>query len=327
MIIMEAAAKKRLYFISTIYWFLLFYIIAALIWWFIALEKQNRQMTNYKLNELVLDDPAYQSKYDQINAEKQLKTTQYVGEGVTFLALTLVGALFVYRAFRRQLKFQQQQQNFMMTVTHELKTPIAVAKLNLETLQKHALEEPRRQKLMQMTLQEVNRLNTLVNNILVSAQLEGGRYRISDEELDLSELVKSCFSDFRNRFPERLWQSVILPEIDIKGDPLLLQILVNNLLENAVKYSPKEATIQCKLHETGRQVILEIIDQGPGIPDEEKVKVFEKFYRIGNENTRTAKGTGLGLYLCHKIAKDHKANIRVTDNLPTGCNFSVSFTK
>lgn len=324
---MEAAAKKRLYFISTIYWFLLFYIIAALIWWFIALEKQNRQMTNYKLNELVLDDPGYQSKYDQIYAEKNLKTTQYIGEGVTFLALTLIGALFVYRAFRRQLNFQQQQQNFMMTVTHELKTPIAVAKLNLETLQKHTLEETKRQKLMQMTMQEVNRLNTLVNNILVSAQLEGGRYRMSDEELDFSELARSCFTDFKNRFPERSWLSSIPPEIDIKGDPLLLQILVNNLLENAVKYSPKEAPIECKLREAGRQVILEIIDQGPGIPNSEKLNVFEKFYRIGNENTRTAKGTGLGLYLCHKIAKDHKASIRVTDNLPTGCNFSVSFTK
>ena len=324
---MEAAAKKRLYFISTIYWFLLLYIIAALIWWFIALENQNRQMTNYKLNELKLDDPGYQARYDQINAEKKRKTAQYIGEGSTFLALTLVGALFVYRAFRRQLSFQQQQQNFMMTVTHELKTPIAVAKLNLETLQKHALEENKRQKLLQMTVQEVNRLNTLVNNILVSAQLEGGRYRMSDEELDFSELVKSCFTDFKNRFPERQWQSAILPEIDLQGDPLLLQILVNNLLENAVKYSPKEALIQCKLHEVGKLVILEIIDQGPGIPDEEKQKVFEKFYRIGNENTRTAKGTGLGLYLCHKIAKDHKASIRVVDNMPTGCNFSVSFTK
>ncbi|WP_315818636.1 sensor histidine kinase [Paraflavitalea speifideaquila] len=98
-------------------------------------------------------------------------------------------------------------------------------------------------------------------------------------------------------------------------------------MENAVKYSPKEAPIQCKLQETGRQVLLEIIDQGPGIPDEEKSKVFQKFYRIGNENTRTAKGTGLGLYLCHKIAKDHIASIRVMDNNPTGCNFSVSFAK
>lgn len=324
---MEVAAKKRFYFASILYWFLLLYIIAELVFWFIALEKQNGQMTNYRLNELKLDDPTYQQQYDQIFEEKKRKTTQYVGEGVTFLGLTLLGAFFVYRSFRRQVSFQQQQQNFMMTVTHELKTPIAVAKLNLETLQKHSLEELKRQKLMQMTLQEVNRLNTLVNNILVSAQLEGKRYHMSGEELDLSELVKSCFQDFRLRFPERNWQSAIEKEIDIKGDPLLLQILVNNLLENAVKYSPREAPITCKLHQAGRQVVLEVIDQGPGIPDEEKGRVFEKFYRIGNENTRTAKGTGLGLYLCHKIAKDHKASIRVLDNLPSGCNFSVSFNQ
>lgn len=321
---MQAASKKRLYFISAIYWFLLLYIVAALIWWFIALENQNRQMTNYKLNELILDDPKYQEKYDQITIEKKRKTAQYIGEGITFLALTLVSALFVYRAF---LRLQHQQQNFMMTVTHELKTPIAVAKLNLETLQKHTLEENKRQKLLQMTVQEVNRLNALVNNILVSAQLEGHRYRMSYEELDLSELVKSSFNDFKSRFPERHWASSITPEIDITGDSLLLQILVNNLLENAVKYSPKEGLIQCKLHVVNKQVLLEVIDQGPGIPDDEKRKVFEKFYRIGNENTRTAKGTGLGLFLCHKIAKDHKATIRVMDNLPTGCNFSVSFTK
>lgn len=323
---MEAAAKKRLYFITIIYWFLLLYIIAALIWWFIALENQNRQMTSYKLNELKLDDPGYLTRFDQISTEKKRKTAQYIGEGTTFLFLTLVGALFVYRAVRRQIRLQHQQQNFMMAVTHELKTPIAIAKLNLETLQKHHLDESKRQKLLSMTVQEVNRLNDLANNILVSAQLEGGRYLAADEELDFSELVKSCFTDFKNRFPERNWQSEILPEIDITGDPLLLQILVNNLLENANKYSPKEGVILCRLKETGKQVVLEVIDQGPGIPDEEKPKVFDKFYRIGNENTRIAKGTGLGLYLCHKIAKDHHATIRVTDNLPTGCNFSVSFT-
>jgi K+-sensing histidine kinase KdpD len=323
---MEAAAKKRLYFITIIYWFLLLYIIAALIWWFIALENQNRQMTSYKLNELKLDDPGYLTHFDQISTEKKRKTAQYIGEGATFLFLTLIGALFVYRTVLRQLRLQQQHQNFMMAITHELKTPIAVAKLNLETLQKHHLDEAKKQKLLTMTVQEVNRLNDLANNILVSAQLEGRRHRTGDEELDFSELVKSCLTDFKHRFPERTWQSEVLPEIDITGDPLLLQILVNNLLENANKYSPKEGLIQCHLKKAGKQVVLEVIDQGPGIPDQEKSKVFDKFYRIGNENTRTAKGTGLGLYLCHKIAKDHHATIRVMDNMPTGCNFSVSFT-
>jgi K+-sensing histidine kinase KdpD len=323
---MEFAAKKRLYFITIVYWFLLFYIIAALVWWFIALENQNRQTTTYKLNELKLDDPRYITQYDQISSEKKRKTAQFVGEGVTFLAVTLIVALFVYRMVRRQFTLQQQQQNFMMAVTHELKTPIAVAKLNLETLQKHHLDDTKKQKLLNMTVQEVNRLNALANNILVSAQLDSGRHIMTLEELDFSELVKSSFTDFRNRFPERNWQSDIAPEIDLNGDALLLQILVNNLLENAIKYSPREGMIQCRLHQVNRLTVLEVIDQGPGIPDTEKQKVFNKFYRIGNENTRTAKGTGLGLYMCHKIAKDHHATIRVTDNTPTGCNFSVSFT-
>jgi two-component system sensor histidine kinase CiaH len=283
-------------------------------------------MTSYKLNELKLDDPSYLTQYDKISAEKKRKTAQFVGEGVTFLAVTLIVALFVYRMVRRQFTLQQQQQNFMMAVTHELKTPIAVAKLNLETLQKHHLDDTKKQKLLNMTVQEVNRLNSLANNILVSAQLEGGRHVMTIDELNLSELVKSCFTDFKNRFPDRKWQAEIEPELDLSGDPLLLQILVNNLLENAIKYSPREGLIQCRLHQTNKLTVLEVIDQGPGIPDTEKHKVFDKFYRIGNENTRTAKGTGLGLYMCHKIAKDHHATIRVTDNTPTGCNFNVSFT-
>lgn len=323
---MEMPNKRRFFIVSVAYWILLLYIIAALVWWFIALEKQNRQMTSYKLNELILDDPAYAVKYEKIQEEKKRKTTQYIGEGSTFLALTLIGALFVYRAVRRQIKLQQQQQNFMMAVTHELKTPIAIAKLNLETIQKHSLDEQKRQKLLSMTLEETNRLHTLANNILVSAQLEGGRYSMSKEEISLSDLVQTAVEDCRKRFPDRKWDSSISPDIDLRGDPLLLQILVNNLLENAVKYSPRERMIRTLLQKKGKTVTLQVIDEGPGIPDAEKTKVFEKFYRIGNENTRTAKGTGLGLYLCKKIAADHRATIRVTDNVPSGCNFIVSFT-
>jgi K+-sensing histidine kinase KdpD len=282
-------------------------------------------MTSYKLSELKKDDPAYIDKVEKIVAEKRLKTTQYLGEGITFLAMILVAALFVYRAVRRQFRLQQQQQNFMMAVTHELKTPIAVAKLNLETLQKHQLDETRKQKIIQMTLQEINRLNNLSSNILVSSQLEGGRYRVGKEELDFSDLVKSCAADFINRFPERHWVTDIHPELDIKGDALLLQILVNNLLENAMKYSPREGTIICSLAKDHNRVLLSVTDEGPGIPEIEKKKIFEKFYRIGNEETRTAKGTGIGLYLCSKIADDHNADIRVTDNHPAGAKFIVRF--
>jgi two-component system sensor histidine kinase CiaH len=322
---MKSSSRKKLAFVTSAYWLLLVYIIAALVFWFTALEKQNRLMTSYKLNELKKDDPAYITKMDKVLEEKRLKSGQYLGEGIVFLTIILVGALFVYRSVRRQIKLQLQQENFMMAVTHELKTPIAVAKLNLETLQKHQLDESKRSKLLQMTLQETNRLNNLASNILVSAQLEGGRYRMGKEELELSDLVKSCVRDFKARFPERTWEENIEPELDLNGDALLLQILVNNLLENAVKYSPRESKITCGLYKEGSRLILYVADEGKGIDDKEKKKVFGKFYRIGNEETRTAKGTGIGLYLCKKIAQDHNADIRVTDNTPSGAKFIIRF--
>jgi signal transduction histidine kinase len=311
---MDSSTKKKLARATTAYWFLLFYIIAALVWWFISLAKQNSEMAEVKLQKLQLQKAStlypleYNNAIIQIENEKRRNSTKYISEGITFLALIFLGAVFVYRAVRRQLRTHQQQENFMMAVTHELKTPIAVAKLNLETLQKYQLDETTRQKLLLMTLQETNRLNALTK-----------------EELNLSDLVKSCIQDFRQRFPDRIWQTEIDQEIEMAGDPLLLTILTNNLLENAMKYSPKSKPVVCSLQKNKNNVLLKVIDSGTGITDEEKKKIFEKFYRIGNEATRTTRGTGLGLYLCKKIAADHNADIYVTDNSPSGCIFVVSF--
>lgn len=319
---MTMLKKKRLVIITILYWVLLVYIVAALIWWFIALEKQNFQMTDLKMTGLRLDDPYFTAKAKEITDEKDRKTAQYIGEGGFFLALIVIGAVFMYRAVRRQFTLQVQQENFMMAITHELKTPIAIAKLNLETLLKHQLDEVKRQKLIGMTLQETERLNSLASNILVSAQLEGGR-RSAREELDLSNLANNTVQGFVNRFPDRSWNVTISEGIELLGDPLLLQIMMNNLIENAIKYSPVKTPVGFSLTTEEDKVVMNVADQGPGIPPAERKKIFEKFYRIGSEQTRTAKGTGLGLYLCRKIAKDHHATVSIGENHPQGTVFTV----
>ena len=318
--------KKRLILITIAYWVFLVYIVVALVWWFIALENQNREMNEYKLSELPGKDSASIEKRKTILNNQHRNTTQYVAEGITFLALIILGAIFMYRAVRRQFTLQRQQENLMMAITHELKTPIAIAKLNLETLQKHHLDEPKKQRLIEMTLQETNRLNALASNILVTAQLESGKPS-AKEEINFSDLVTSCIKDFERRFADRPWVGRIQDDCELKGEPFLLQILVNNLLENAVKYSPAHSQIQTTLTDESGHVVLCIADEGSGIPVEEKKKVFQKFYRIGNEETRSAKGTGLGLYLCKKIADDHGATIKIDDNLPRGSKFTVRFNK
>jgi signal transduction histidine kinase len=327
---MPRSAGKRFRFITIVYWLLLLYILAALIWWFLSLEKQNQHLTDLRIIELnfkknILEPAKFEKEYLKIQNDSDRNTKKYIAEGITFMILILIGAFFVYRSVRRQFRMQYQQQNFMMAITHELKTPISVAKLNLETLQKYQLDAEKQNKLIRMTLQETARLDTLINNILVSSQLEGGGYIFSKEELDFSSLFKDCVREAKSRYPEREFLEDIDPEIEIAGDPLLLQIMISNLIENAVKYSPKEKTITCKLKRAGSDIIMNIIDEGIGVADSEKSKIFEKFYRTGSEATRKTQGTGLGLYLCSKIAADHNADISVTNNVPCGSNFAIHF--
>jgi two-component system sensor histidine kinase CiaH len=310
---------------TAIYWLLLIYVLAALVWWFIALNIQNRKMTEYKLSLLSHDDAAYLQKVDKIYYERNRMTTAYLSEGLVFLSVILIGAIFLYGAIIRQMRIQRQQQNFMMAITHELKTPISIARLNMETLLKHVLDDAKKEKILNSTLQEINRLNELAGKILVSAQLEGGSYLFNKELMDFSQVVSDSCHDFMNRFANHAWKKELEPGLFVSGDPLLMQILVNNLVENAAKYSPPDSPIQIVLKKDRRRGILEVRDQGVGIPKKEHKRIFQKFYRVGNENTRTAKGTGLGLYLCRKITQDHNMRLQISDNLPKGTIFTVRF--
>ena len=322
-------ADKKIRRATIFFWVLLLYIIAVLVWWFVLLERQNDEMFELKKAEITNSafdktSPQLTNALSEIENQRRRNTIKYIGEGTTFLFLIILGAAFIYRLVRRQFKVQQQQQNFMMAITHELKTPISVARLNLETLQRHTLNEEKQKKLLQSSLQETMRLDTLINNILVLSQIDTGFYPSSKEELDFSDLTGDVIQQFKSRYPERKLAVEIEPDIDIEADPILLKLLVSNLLENANKYSEKCTVITCRLNKANG-VRLQVKDEGCGISEEEKKNIFQKFYRVGNEQTRKTQGTGLGLYLCKKIAAYHGADISVTDNQPQGSIFTVQF--
>lgn len=280
-------------------------------------------MTDLKLFQLAQNKIDYPQKFNKIIKEKKRKTTQYIGEGVTFFLLIITCAIIVYRAVHRQFRQTRDQQNFMMAITHELKTPIAITKLNLETLQKHSLLKEQQQRLILNTLQEANRLNDLCNNLLLSSQMEAGGYQVINEEINLTEMVNNCAHDFITRFPQRNIITNLQQRIYFTGDRLLLQMALNNLLDNAIKYSARETTIFINLKNQNNKINLSIKDEGKGIPDEEKEKVFNKFYRVGNQYTKGSKGTGLGLYVTKKIVQQHKGDITVTNNNPHGSIFEI----
>jgi signal transduction histidine kinase len=303
------------------YWFLLAYILAALTFWFIELNKQNRQLTSFKLQTVSANDSHLQ-KQKNIQFENERKTAQYIGEGATFLLLILTGAVLVFRLINKQLIQSQQQQNFMMAITHELKTPIAVARLNLETMQLRKLEFDQQQKLIRSTIQEANRLNSLCNNMLLLSQINSGGYTLTNEKFDLATLANDCAEDFIVRFPQRKIEVEAADEIIITGDKLLLQLAINNLLDNAIKYSGKDDVVLIKVFQKDKKIRLRVYDQGYGVSDREKGKIFDKYFRGAQMQT---KGTGLGLYLSKEIVKQHHGDINVTNNIPRGCIFEILF--
>lgn len=314
--------SRKIKTIFFIYWLLLLYVVSALIWWFIALSQQNKKMTNYEISILNKQEASYQKSYDKIIQSEKRKSAQYIGEGSIFLLLISVGAIFLFRAVNNQLKISEQQRNFMMAITHELKTPIAVSKLNLETLQKRKLETAQQEKLINNTLREADRMNALCNNLLLSYQMEASGYKITKEQINFSQLTEDCVNDFKIRFSERTFLSDIKKDVFINGDYFLLQIAINNLIDNANKYSSKDGLIKIIVDEKKQ---IEIIDDGIGINEMDKNKVFQKFYRSGSEATQKSKGTGLGLYLVNRIIGLHQGNIKIEDNLPKGTKFILSF--
>ncbi len=314
---------KKFHRIFAIFWFLLAYIIAALIFWFVMLSKQNDQMLLLRLQHAANDKNTRIEQINKIEAEHNRKVKQYIGEGVTFLIIILAGAYLVYRAVKKQLKQSLEQQHFMMAITHELKTPISVAQLNLETIQKRKLDAEQQERLIQNTLHEITRLNSLCNNLLFSSQLEANGYKILQDEINLSVLALDSVNNFIRRYPQRVIDALIDENIIVSGDANLLQILINNLIENAIKYSPKETVITVHLIQQKNTALLKVADKGPGINNVDKEKVFEKFYRMGNEATKRAKGTGLGLYLCKKIVTRHNGKITIADNTGGGSIFAV----
>jgi len=319
--------KHKFYFISFTYWFLLLYIVSALVWWFISLEKQNQQMYFYRYEQLRSDDYQYQEKVAALKDARHRKSLQYIGEGSTFFILIMIGAAFVYRTIRQGFRQADQQQNFMMAITHELKTPIAVARLNLETMLKRNLNQIQQRKLLENTLIETKRLNTLTSNILTTAQLESGQHPLSAQEVNLSEIMREQVHQFELRYPSRSFNARIMADVWIKGEQLLLELLISNLLENAIKYAPGPAPITVAVENIkDKYAILQVADQGPGIETVEKAKIFTKFYRSGNESVRKTKGTGLGLYLCKKITQEHAGQIQLTDNQPNGAIFTIQFS-
>jgi two-component system phosphate regulon sensor histidine kinase PhoR len=266
------------------------------------------------------------SAVETIERTLQRKTWMYIGEAVVFLLILFWGFVYIYRSFRARIMLNQQQSNFMLSVTHELKSPLASIKLFLQTLQKRELDRDTALQLIDHSVKDVDRLNELVENLLLASRIESNNYRYMRELFNMSQMVGEICSRMEKVFHDKiLFTFDIEDDLYFRGDQFTLSLAVANLVENAVKYSPPGSGVEVKLGRKKDCIVLCVSDEGFGIMPEEKRRIFRKFYRVGNEETRKTKGTGLGLYIVKQVFDRHSARINVKDNDPKGTIFEITF--
>ncbi|MEJ5992881.1 HAMP domain-containing sensor histidine kinase [Pedobacter sp. Du54] len=281
-----------------IFYFLLLYALLEMFWW----------------GTVVIDlDPA--------------RMAMVMGEGSVFLFLLCVGAYFIHASIKKEDKLHERQQNFLLSVTHELKSPLAAIKLSLQTIVKRDLEKQMQLSLLNNSLKDIERLDDLVENMLLATKIESRTYSFPKEEFDFSELVTKITDRLQVHScgNEQLIKTNIQSGIKVVGDRFALSSVVTNLVENAVKYSGPCAEVAVNLCQNDGKCVLTVSDKGLGIPDDEKMLIFDKFYRVGDENVRKSKGTGLGLFIVKEVLQNHDADISVKDNVPQGAIFEVTF--
>jgi signal transduction histidine kinase len=232
--------------------------------------------------------------------------------------------LVIFKSFTKELFLKKLQGNFLLSITHELKTPLTAIKLYMETFLKRNIETDQMRLIADNSLQETKRLQDLVEKLLLSAQLEGHKYTLEKQSINLSELVNEVIDNFNKTRPNhQKIEANIQDQVIISGDPNALEMILNNLLSNGIKYGGEYSLLKVDLKQINKVTYLSISDEGDGISEEDKKLLFNKFYRIGDENTRKTKGTGLGLFIVKNLVNLHGGKISVANNHPKGTIFKI----
>ena len=322
--------KKTNQHISVFIYILMGYTIVQFFWWTYLIFELNAEIIS--LEKIIVQLGEGSEIAQMIMAKGNLdaiffkKKMMIAGESGVFLVILLTGFYLIKRAHQKEMDLAKQEQNFMLAITHELNSPLAAIKLNIETLQRRKLDDDKVALVLDRTAQESERLNHLINNILATSRMEKTGFELYPEEFDLLKHVFKLIHKYEVLIPQELileGDSCGIVNIDVLSFELILQ----NLIENASKYSDDSTQIKIQLSGNKNTFSLAVLDEGIGISNSEKTKVLSKFYRVGNEDTRKSKGTGLGLYLVSNLVYEMKGKLFILDNKPQGTIFKIELPR
>lgn len=227
-----------------------------------------------------------------------------VGIGALIVIMTVLVLFSVFLV--RQIVEVRRQTSFIDSVTHELKSPLAALKLCLETLGRPDLPEPQYERLRHMMLDDVERLGGFIDRVLAATRLPAERSSHPLQEVRLAALARRCIAVVTRRAhqPEEVVRVDIPPELVVVSDEVALAAVLENLIDNAVKYSQHNVEVEISARPEGKaEVVIEVRDRGIGIPRAQLRRVFDRFYRVPDEDVRSRRGTGLGLYVVSALVR------------------------
>ena len=246
-----------------------------------------------------------------------LWTILTVGTVLFVLALLAAGAYLVLSI--KAVRLHARQVNFVDSVTHELKTPLAAAKLYLETLQlRPDMPEAKRADCLNVMAQELTRLESLINQLLEVSRLERLGIGVEVEDVDLAPLLRRCMTAAAAHHqvdPEETFTEDLAPVV-VPARRMVLETIFGNLVDNAIKYGGRDGDpprVAVDVSQARGRVVVRVADNGAGVPAEWRNKIFDLFYRGGNELERTRRGTGLGLYIVRTLVTLLNGRVRVFD--------------
>lgn len=313
------------------------YAVLGFGWWiYYNINASNKHYNNsiailektFEENNLKAEDVFGSTGYEMAVLEREKSNLTVLGVGLIFILFLIWGAYKIHAGIKKELELHRQQRNFLLSITHELKSPIAGIKLSLETLYKRKLDLNQQHRLLQNSLKDTERLKSLVDNILMAAKIENQSIIFTRFDVNLSKVVEESTRNIQDKFGrQRAFDIQVQLGVFVEGDSSALTSIVINLVENAIKYSLSNSRITVLLTATKEVAQLAVKDNGIGIEEVEKEKIFTKFYRVGNEDTRKAKGTGLGLFIVKQLVDFHEGEIRISDNMPQGTIFTVDIPR
>jgi two-component system phosphate regulon sensor histidine kinase PhoR len=232
--------------------------------------------------------------------------------GTTFLVLLLVGVVVYLLLSIKSVRLTQRQSNFIDSVTHELKSPIASLKLYLQTLARRNVSPEQAGDFHRAMLEDLDRLDSLINHLLDAARIEREPLEAPLEEVDLTQLITSVANTARQNY--HLTENAVelrLTPATLQGRPADLEMLFRNLIDNAIKYASPQPKVEVDLSAQDGRVTARISDNGPGIPINLRRKIFGRFVRLGSELERKQAGTGLGLFIVRQLVRRMRGKITV----------------